>query len=305
MAGPLEVRTLRSLSVAGPDGTVPLGAASALARRGRRLFMVLDDELHLALLDLDQPGPGQQRHLFDGVLPAAPAARKAAKPDLEALVLFDTLPGHPQGALLALGSGSKPQRQRAALVALDPSGDLASTALAIDLAPLYAPLHQVFGRLNIEGAFVADGRFCLLQRGHRKAPANACIRFALGDVERWLVAGGPAPEPLDVQRFDLGALEGVPLGFTDGAALPGGGWVFCAAAEDSEDAYADGPCAGSAVGHVGSDGRLMAVVPLALRCKAEGIAFDRDGPGRSLLLVTDADDRNVAALLLATRLDAG
>ena len=86
------------------------------------------------------------------------------------------------------------------------------------------------------------------------------------------------------------------------AALPGGGWVFCAAAEASDDNYADGPCRGSAVGVVAADGRLLGVWPLALRCKAEGIAVTVENSALQLLLVTDPDDRDEPALLLSATL---
>ena len=47
-----------------------------------------------------------------------------------------------------------------------------------------------------------------------------------------------------VPIFELGAIDGIALSFTDGTALPGGGWLF-SAAEDTSDTYNDGRCAGS------------------------------------------------------------
>jgi hypothetical protein len=38
--------------------------------------------------------------------------------------------------------------------------------------------------------------------------------------------------PSGIDRYDLGHLDGVPLCFTDAAALPDGGMVFSAVAED-------------------------------------------------------------------------
>lgn len=78
--------------------------------------------------------------------------------------------------------------------------------------------------------------------------------------------------------------------------------MFCAAAEASDDNYADGPCRGSAVGGVAADGRLLGVWPLSLRCKAEGIAVTLVNGALHLLLVTDPDDRHEPARLLCATL---
>ncbi|HVL37201.1 MAG TPA: hypothetical protein VM489_16140, partial [Burkholderiales bacterium] len=72
--------------------------------------------------------------------------------------------------LLLLGSGAKPARRRGLLLRLDSFAQIVGEALALDLFPLYAPLHAAFSDLNIEGAFVADGRFHLLQRANTRRP---------------------------------------------------------------------------------------------------------------------------------------
>ena len=89
-----------------------LSAASALVRVAERLFVVADDELHLGVFDLGDPAAGRLVRLFEGSLPAEKKARKAAKPDLEALALLPAMADFAQGALLALGSGSTPGRTR-------------------------------------------------------------------------------------------------------------------------------------------------------------------------------------------------
>jgi hypothetical protein len=279
-----------------------LSAASGLARVGERLYVIADDELALGVFDLAAARPGRRLRLFDGELPEPHAERKAAKPDLEALAALPPLAGHAFGALLAVGSGSRPTRERAALLALTAQGGIAGPPRLVDLAPLYAPLRAHFADLNIEGAFVAGASLCLLQRGHRGAAVNACITWAWAAVERWLAGSAPAPAPTAVQRFELGAIRGVPLGFTDGCALDDGSWVFCAAAEDTADSYADGRCVGSAVGIVGASGALVDLQPLDRVCKAEGIVALRRGRHVDVLMVTDADDRSRPALLLAATL---
>jgi hypothetical protein len=298
----LEVRVVRTLSIDTNDALGHLSAASGLVQIDQRLLVVADDEHMLAVFDLAGERPGQLYRLFDGELPDKPKARKAAKPDLEALAHLPPWPGCAQGALLALGSGSRPQRQRAALLAFNEAGELHSAVREIDLWPLYEPLHARHEQLNIEGAFVAAGRFCLLQRGNQASPINVLISYDWPAIQAWLDGAGKTPEPVQSTQFELGDIDGVPLCFTDGAALPDGGWVFCAAAEATDDNYADGPCRGSAVGVVAADGRLIGMWPLSLRCKAEGIAVTLENGALQLLLVTDPDDRDEPALLLSATL---
>jgi hypothetical protein len=302
LQSPLQVRLLRELLT----GTAPdahLSAASALVRIGPCIHVVADDELHLASFELDGHAPGRLKRLFKGRLPDEYEARKAAKPDLEALCLLPACADYPFGALLALGSGSKKRRHRAALLALGADGAPRRRARVVDLEPLLATLDKRLPRLNIEGAFISGGdTLCLLQRGDGRKRVNACIRFDWPAVRRWLLEDGPVPSPESITDYALGALDGVPLGFTDGAALPacaGGGWVFSAAAEDTSDSTTDGQCLGSCIGRVDADGELRWLRRVALCCKVEGIAAELSGDALELLLVTDADDRRRPALLLS------
>lgn len=300
----LPLTLIRPLLLQGP-GPAHLSAASGLVRVGPWLYVVADDELGLGCFDLRRNDPGLLRRLSPPdvpPLPAEPAGRKAHKPDTEALVRLPALPGAPHGALLALGSGSRTNRQQGACWALAQDGTLTGLPRAIDLAPLYAPLHLRFGELNIEGAFVQGDALVLLQRGHRDAPLSASVRFGSAALWAWLGGEGDAPSPQRIDEYALGALDGVPLGFTDGVALPDGGWLFTAAAEDTGDAYLDGACAGSVVGRVDAAGLLVGRLRLQPRCKVEGLALAADGDERSLLMVTDADDRGQPAGLMAARL---
>jgi hypothetical protein len=299
----LEARIIRSLLLDGAAGIAHLSAASGLVRMGQRLHVVADDELSLGVFDLAGDAPGRLVRLFEGDLPDEHAARKAAKPDLEALTALPAFAGFPQGALLAVASGSRANRHRGALIALDVAGDVQRPVRHIDLAPLLTPLQEHFAKLNIEGAFVAADRLCLLQRGNKASPVNACIAFAWDEVGRWLDSAGPVPGAESIMHFDLGLIDGVPLCFTDGAALPGGGWVFCAAAEDTSDNYADGRCLGSAIGVVNAEGQVQHLERLSGVCKVEGITALANGDKLQLLLVTDADDRAVPALLLSVGWD--
>lgn len=291
MTQPKQLRALVLDPADHPLGQVHLSAASALVRVGERLYVVADDELHLGVFSLADDGPGQLVRLFEGELPPRKAERKAAKPDLEALALLPQLPGYDQGALLALGSGSKSNRQRAVLLGLEEG----ALPRQIDLAPLYRPLHEHFSDLNIEGGFLLGEEFLLLQRGNQGQAANAAVRYRWTELRDWLLGEGQLPAPPTVQPVELGELGGVALGFTDGAALANGRWLFSAAAENTADSYNDGVCLGAVIGVVERDGRVRRLAELDGRWKVEGMALDEAG---DLLLVTDADDPATAASLL-------
>ena len=303
-AAPLAARSLRPLALRDGAGVEHLSAASSLVAVGRRLYVVADDEHHLAIFERDDPAPGLLLRLLDDELPLRQRARKQAKPDFESLLHLPASRTHPNGGLLALGSGSRPQRRRAIVLDFDREGGLPVVRRAIDLAPLYDGLAAHFDDLNIEGAFVTGGEVCLLQRGGSKR-ASASIRYAARAFLRWVDGLDRVPAPVCIDLHDLGAIDGIHLGFTDGAGLPDGGWVYCAAAEDTDNAYDDGRCRGSAIGIVDAQGRHCWQALLEPVCKVEGIAVtSRADGGNELLLVSDADDRTRPALLLAATLPA-
>ena len=250
------------------------------------------------MFDASQPAASPLRlHSFlPHDLPHDKAERKKRKPDVEALALLPPSDANPHGALLAVGSGSKPNRQLAFMLSVDAGGAINADAVTIDLAGLYAPLRSVFPDLNIEGAFAAGECFRLLHRGNRGDARNACIDFTLDEVQHWL-AGTRAmlPTCLGITHFDLGHVDGVPFGFTDGTESSGGDWVFSAVAEDTADSYRDGVCRASAIGWVGKDGTLQRMESIAGAPKVEGIASTAGG---RLLMVTDTDDPDTASALL-------
>ena len=227
-----------------------LSAASGLACVGSFIYVVADDELHLGVFSATGDAPGRLIRLFDGELPADKAARKKQKPDLEAITQLAPFGNYPNGALLALGSGSKRKRRRGALLRLDALGAIDGAPRIIDFSPLFEELDRRFPALNIEGAVAIGDELRLLQRANKKHPQNTIVRYPLAAVLEALAAGDAigaiAPAAIDV--IDLGQIDGVPLSFTDGASLPDGGMVFTAVAEDTEDTYNDGACLGAAIG---------------------------------------------------------
>ena len=91
------------------------------------------------------------------------------------------------------------------------------------------------------------------------------------------------------------------LAFTDGAALLGGGFLFSAVAEATLNSVADGACLGSAIGHIGRHGALVALRRLARNAKVKGLALHLSGSVLQLAMVTDADDPTKPSELLLAR----
>jgi hypothetical protein len=246
--------------------------------------------------------PGRLLRLFEGELPEDPKKRKLRKPDVESLTWLPAMSRCPSGALFGLGSGSRPNRHAGVLLTLAPDGSVGDVR-HIDLTPLYAPLSSQFPELNIEGALVVGDELLLLQRGNKGGSPNACIHLAWAEVLPWLLGDSAAPmHATAVQRYNLGEVDGVPLCFTDGSALPGGAWVFSAVAESVDDSYDDGACVGASIGIVDAKGTLRSMQALAPSFKVEGVAADLDGDALTLTMVTDADDPAIPAQLLSARM---
>lgn len=303
----IELQPLRSLTFSTSQAAMPdrLSAASGIVVVGEVAYVVADDELHLGVFDLAGRHEGGWVRIFPGDLPDEAAARKALKPDLEALVRLPPFAGHPDGALLALASGSKPNRRTGVLLGLDASGALSGAPRPVNLSAPYAALQARFPGLNIEGAVVLGQELVLLQRASGGHPENALIGFALAQVLDALGAVDELRLPELPARFitvDLGQVDGVPLGFTDGAALPDGRIVFSAVAEQVDDTYHDGPCVGAAVGIADMEGRVQRLELVEPVQKIEGIDARVDATAIRLLLVTDGDDRGAAGALFGASL---
>jgi len=298
----IRVTKLRDLTLsapAGPDRHPHLSAASGLVLAGDFLYVVADDEHHLGVFPATGDAPGTLISLFPGELPAAKQERKARKPDLEVLTRLP-FPGSPGGALLALGSGSTRNRRTGALLSLDAHGAVIGSPRPIDFAGVFEMLERQVSALNIEGAVVVGERLRLLQRGGKRQGQNAWIDLSLAGVLHAVGSSDAVDNAMLVgtQFFDLGAMNSIPLGFTDGAALPDGALIFTAVAEDSESSYEDGPCVGAAVGIADHDGRVHFLQPLEANYKVEGIVAQVEGDVIRLLLVTDADEEHIPACLL-------
>jgi hypothetical protein len=266
-------------------GHLRLSAASGLVQHGQDVWVVADDALTLHRYDLAGTWLSELT-LLPGTLPADEKKRKKRKPDFEALLAL------PDGELLALGSGSKEQRQRGCCV-------LDGVVRVIDLAPLYEVLNEHFQELNIEGAVVHGQQLILAQRGNGEGGENALVVLdlaqALVDIGEGRLSAGAYLHSVPVT---LGELQGVPLSLTDLAISPAGQLYFSAAAEATDSSYFDGECMGSVLGRFAADFSVEWVKPLAPVVKIEGLAFQADG---RLLLVADADDPEQPAPLFACK----
>ena len=264
-------------------GHLRQSAASGLVCQGDSLWLVADDELSLQRYNLSGVWQAELA-LLPGELPAEPKARKRLKADFEALLLL------PDGALLALGSGSTRRRRRGCLVR-------AGVVRVIDLAPLYQALAERFQELNIEGAVVHDGQLLLAQRGNGSGGENALVfldlQQALRDLDNGQLSAAALSHILPVR---LGDLHGLPLSLTDLCLSPCGQLYFSAAAEGGGSSYLDGDCAGSVLGCFDQDFNILRMTQLTPRVKVEGLGFQADG---RLLLVADADDPTIASPLFA------
>jgi hypothetical protein len=293
---------LRSASQAGRPSHV--SAASGLVRIGQHLYVIADDELCLGMFEVSGNAPGEWVRALPGALPLRAAERKRHKPDFESVLSLPALPSHPHGVLLMLGSGSTPSRTRGVLLPLSSAATPdPERSRIVDISPLFAAAAREVGPVNIEGAVATHERLKLIQRGNKGDGVNAIIDFELrafcdglndGDLSAVRLSG--------VRRYELGSIRGIPFGFSDAAALSDGSLVYSAIAEDTDNAYADGPCAGAALGIIDRSGALQRTVNVQGGAKIEGVHAEKHGAHADLLLVTDADDPNIAATLYAARL---
>lgn len=277
-----------------PYLALELAAASGLVVRDGRAWVVADDRLALHGYDLERVAPPRVIAL-DPEQAGDAALRKKLKPDLEALCETG------DGRLLALGSGSRPNRSRG--FAVDPHRGAVG---ALDLGPLHAHLRAWLGPLNLEGAVRSGNALLLAHRG-----------LAAGDPSRILVLDAPsrlAPAggvwPVTALRAAvpvlLDRLDGVQLGFADLALHPRLGLHYLATAERTGDAYTDGEVAGSVFGRLDAEFRPTQLARLRPDLKCEGLAWWKaEGAADHWLVVTDADQPGQSARLLSLRWPGG
>jgi hypothetical protein len=301
---PLELRHVRTLDLDPPSPDLPahIAAASGVVRRAEYVYVVGDDLLFLGVFDASSGEPGRLERVLPGELPATSEERKAAKPDLEALTVLPPFESHPNGALLGLGSGSTPERDRGFAWALAEDGSLHGEVLQLDLAPLYSLLREHMEALNVEGAAVMGDELWLLQRGNSEQGANLVVSLELSKVLDSLLRDRTlaAPELRAMLAFDLGELEGAALTFSDASPLGGELLVFTASAEDSPGTYEDGAILGSVVGTIDRAGEVRRLRTIDRTYKVEGVHAALDTGVVTMTFVCDQDDPEIASPLLST-----
>jgi hypothetical protein len=300
------VRTVPLVYAAGANAALDrpahVRAGSGLAWIGGVLAVVQDDANFVALANpatglcraVTLPaGAGGLRQFDDG------RGNKRFKLDLEGCVAVPD--EHGGEMLVSFGSGSTPRRERVLLA--EGLEDADAHVELRDAPGFYARLREAAefagSELNVEGAAWSGGRIVLLNRGNG-APGDDCgpvdalcqvdwaaLRAHLADP-----AAYPPPSPESVAAYDLGTIDGCPLGFTDAAAF-GGALIYTATAEASPNAVDDGPVAGSAAGIIDADGAArFAVLEDAdggrFGGKVEGVA--RGPRSGTLYVVVDRDD---------------
>lgn len=299
------------------DRPAHVRAASGLAWVGAQLAAVQDDAHFLALIDpqsgfadaIALPAGDGGKRLFDDT-----RGTKHLKLDLESCFVRE---GADVTELVALGSGSKPLRERVVHIRFRAASE--PEVQVIDAHSFYRSLRaeQTFSgsELNLEGAVLRDGTLFLFQRGNGSAspghnPVNAIGALPYATFELALegvVSGTIAPVFSSIEQVDLGSVAGVPFSFTDATLAPSGSLVFLASAEASPDATSDGLVHGTRIGELTLDGHLR-IAPLLdehgapSRVKAEGIVFDRRDARRAFAVV-DMDDPALASELLELEID--
>lgn len=285
--------------------------------QGRRLAVVQDDARFIALVE------PQGRRVDVVELPAGRGGvrqfdkqrgNKMDKLDLEAVCAL-TVDGAP--ALLAVGSGSAAPREVLVLTRFTADGPVVEELPAPALFSRLRATKAFAGtELNVEGVALIDeahggapgGTLRLFNRGNGAPPAvDATGDLPLRAVLAYLrdPLAHAAPTPTNVVAYDLGAVDGTRLTFTD-ACASAHGVVFLAAAEASPNAIDDGEVKGTAIGLLRPDGTRV-LVPLVdergavLTDKVEGIALDPASPGMAFIVV-DRDDAKAPAELLSVAL---
>jgi hypothetical protein len=301
---PLELRELRLLDLESPSGEgrgAYISAASGVVQRADFVYVVGDDEVFLGEFEVSRAAPGRLRRVLEDELPLEHRARKEAKPDFEALTVLPPFKAHPYGALVGLGSGSTANRDRGFVWRLGSDGSLQGEVGVIDLSPLYTLLRRQLDELNIEGAAVMGDRFWLLQRGNSELGLNVVAELALDEVMDSLVRDRTfaAAELQDIHAYDLGALDGEKLTFSDASSLGHDLLVFTASAEGSGSTYEDGEILGSVVGTIDGARGVRRLRTIDRSFKVEGVHAVLDTGVLTMTFVCDQDDERVASPLLS------
>ncbi len=311
----IELSKIRDLTIAPMGESRPqyVYAASGLVKIENRLYIVADDELHLALFELGDDKPGTWLRLMPGMLPVDYQERKKAKPDLESITHLPPYEYATHGALLVVPSLSRKNRIGGVLVPLndelkpaadaDGNGTGIDGMLPIDFTAVREKLKQSINELNVEGIAVFPDSIKLFHRGSKDKSKSAVVELDLKSFLKDLHDSHSinSDRIIDIREYDLGEIDGLALHFTDAVALNDTHLIFLATAEDTSNAYDDGVSRGSAVGVMDKNGKVERILRFDGHAKLEGVsarAEVADGVAKTrLLLVSDTDDQTKPACL--------
>lgn len=290
----MKMQHIRRLDVTHPlaSGHTFLSAASGLVHLGETLYVIGDDEQHLAVFNQRDNSPGRPLRMLPGDLPRTAKKRKKVKPDFEILFRLPSPVDADSKLICAMGSGSTPQRMRGALIALD-----TDNVQALDLRHLFAALAPLVAEINLEGAVVRGDRLLLFNRGNMSNPETYIFETAVSAI-----TGNGAVEARIVKTLALPFIDGVALTVTDACSMGDGQYLLSAVAEVTDDSYADGDILAAAIILLDADFNVQAIEPLEPTLKIEGIAALRIASGVELLCVSDADDPDTPSSLYSATL---
>lgn len=295
----LTLKRIRDLDIVPTEKSRPayVYAASGLARLHDQLYVVADDELHLAIFDFRASTPGRWLRLYPGSLPTEYQERKKQKPDLESITHIPSHMHAPHGALLVVPSMSTERRTNGMMLVLNEQQCLTDTIIPIDFSKVRDALKPRLAELNIEGSIVNQEMVKFFHRGSKGKSKSAVIEF---DVQLFLKdlhdSHTIAPEHINnIIECDLGDIDGVPLHFTDAVALPDQRVLFLSTAEDTTNAYEDGDWHGSALGVISKSNKIERIHRFDSKEKLEGVSASVHPERIELLLVSDTDDQSKPA----------
>lgn len=290
------LKKIKDLEIKQGFSSVGIRAASGLVKRGPNFFVIADDDLSLAVFQIEEDANIDFVPLVPGILPENKDERKKLKPDWESLTLvqFDQVE-----ALLAIPSGSTANRRQGCLIELTATGSVVnSSPLKIDFSSLYQELSRTFSELNIEGACFQGNKLKLFQRGNGLKAQNAIIDLDAKGILSDILSHRPVQENwlLNIKDYTLGDLNGCRLDFTDACAIGDKIW-FLAVAENSASTYEDGEYNGAILACLDNSGKILNRYKIECSQKPEGLWVESKEGQLHFYIVTDADDPSIYSLL--------
>lgn len=204
---------------------------------------------------------------------------KKDKFDLESIFKY-------QDSFYLLGSGSSSLDVRNKLFVVDKNGKVQAQDMTTQFAFIRKQLAIHANDFNIEGAFIYNGRYHLLNRGNGPKKQNGIIISDLSLREE------PTFVPIDLSKTAAN------LSITDGTVVDDY-LYFLAAIEHSNSTYTDGEIGGSYLGYINlKTFELENILPLSETNKFEGITlYQNNDHVLTFLLCEDTDTESEETII--------